>query len=49
LKVYAAFTKTGYRIAEVATLAGVTAATLRYYEQVGLLPAASRTSSGYRI
>jgi MerR family transcriptional regulator, copper efflux regulator len=41
--------KTGYRIAEVATLAGVSAATLRYYEQIGLLPAASRTSSGYRM
>ena len=41
--------KTGYRIAEVATLAGVSAATLRYYEQIGLLPAAARTSSGYRM
>jgi MerR family transcriptional regulator, copper efflux regulator len=41
--------KTGYRIAEVATLAGVSAATLRYYEQIGLLPEASRTSSGYRM
>jgi MerR family transcriptional regulator, copper efflux regulator len=41
--------KTGYRIAEVANLAGVSAATLRYYEQIGLLPAPSRTSSGYRI
>ncbi len=41
--------KTGYRIAEVASLAGVSAATLRYYEQIGLLPAVSRTSSGYRM
>jgi MerR family transcriptional regulator, copper efflux regulator len=41
--------ETGYRIAEVAALAGVSAATLRYYEQIGLLPAASRTSSGYRM
>ncbi len=41
--------KTGYRIAEVASLAGVSTATLRYYEQIGLLPAASRTSSGYRM
>lgn len=41
--------KTGYRIAQVATLAGVSAATLRYYEQIGLLPAASRTTSGYRM
>ncbi len=41
--------KTDYRIAEVASLAGVSAATLRYYEQIGLLPAPSRTSSGYRM
>jgi MerR family transcriptional regulator, copper efflux regulator len=41
--------RTGYRIAEVATLAGVSSATLRYYEQIGLLPAPSRTSSGYRM
>ena len=41
--------RTDYRIAEVASLAGVSAATLRYYEQIGLLPAPSRTSSGYRM
>lgn len=41
--------KTDYRIAEVASLAGVSAATLRYYEQIGLLPAPPRTSSGYRV
>jgi MerR family transcriptional regulator, copper efflux regulator len=41
--------KTDYRIAEVASRAGVSAATLRYYEQIGLLPAPSRTSSGYRM
>jgi MerR family transcriptional regulator, copper efflux regulator len=41
--------KTRYRIAEVAALAGVSAATLRYYEQIGLLPETSRTSSGYRM
>jgi MerR family transcriptional regulator, copper efflux regulator len=41
--------RTGYRIAEVASLAGVSAATLRYYEQIGLLRAPSRTSSGYRM
>jgi MerR family transcriptional regulator, copper efflux regulator len=41
--------RTDYRIAEVASLAGVSAATLRYYEQIGLLPAPLRTSSGYRI
>jgi MerR family transcriptional regulator, copper efflux regulator len=41
--------RTDYRIAEVASLAGVSAATLRYYEQIGLLPAPSRTTSGYRM
>lgn len=41
--------RTDYRIAEVASRAGVSAATLRYYEQIGLLPAPSRTSSGYRM
>jgi MerR family copper efflux transcriptional regulator len=33
---------------EVARLAGVSADTLRHYEKKGLLPAPSRTSSGYR-
>jgi MerR family transcriptional regulator, copper efflux regulator len=41
--------RTDYRIAEVASLAGVSAATLRYYEQIGLLRAPSRTGSGYRM
>jgi MerR family transcriptional regulator, copper efflux regulator len=49
LKVYDARMRTDYRIAEVASLAGVSAATLRYYEQIGLLPAPLRTSSGYRM
>lgn len=35
-------------IGEVAALAGVPAATVRYYERRGLLPAPSRTRSGYR-
>ncbi len=36
------------RIGEVATRAEVTIETLRYYERIGLLPAASRQPSGYR-
>lgn len=35
-------------IGELAGRAGVTAKTVRYYEQIGLLPAAARTGSGYR-
>ena len=36
------------RIAEVADRSGFSAATLRYYEQVDLLPAPERTAAGYR-
>lgn len=36
------------RTGEVATKAGVSIATLRYYERRGLIPPPSRTSSGYR-
>jgi len=39
---------TGYQIKEVAERSGFTAATLRYYEEIGLLPKAERTPSGYR-
>lgn len=35
-------------IGAVAALAGVPAATVRYYERRGLLPKAPRTNSGYR-
>lgn len=35
-------------IGELATRTGTTAKTLRFYEQAGLLPAAERTSAGYR-
>lgn len=40
---------TGLKIKEVADATGFTAATLRYYEQIGLLPEASRTPGGYRM
>jgi MerR family copper efflux transcriptional regulator len=37
------------RIAEVARRTGFSAATLRYYEEIGLLPPAARTAGGYRV
>ena len=40
---------TSYKIKEVADRSGFTAATLRYYEEIGLLPEASRTPAGYRL
>lgn len=36
------------RIGEVAQASGTTTKTLRYYEDIGLLPAADRTPAGYR-
>ena len=41
-------TATTYRIKEIADRSGFSAPTLRYYEEIGLLPAAARTPSGYR-
>lgn len=38
-----------YRIKEIADRSGFSAPTLRYYEEIGLLPAAARTASGYRM
>lgn len=38
-----------YLISEAATQTGFAPATLRYYEQVGLLPEVARTPSGYRL
>jgi DNA-binding transcriptional MerR regulator len=36
------------KIGEVASASGVTVDTVRFYERVGVLPEAARTSSGYR-
>ena len=36
------------KISELADHAGVTTSSIRYYERMGLLPAASRTDNGYR-
>jgi MerR family transcriptional regulator, copper efflux regulator len=38
-----------YRIAEVAERSGFTPATLRYYEEIGLLAPTGRTPAGYRV
>jgi DNA-binding transcriptional MerR regulator len=39
----------GLRISEVAAQTGFSAPTLRYYEAIGVLPAAPRTDGGYRL
>jgi MerR family transcriptional regulator, copper efflux regulator len=49
LKVYDRFVSTTYKINEVARRSGFSATTLRYYEDIGLMPAPERTESGYRI
>ena len=36
------------KIGELAQLAGVSTKTIRYYEQIGLLPEPARTATGYR-
>ncbi len=38
-----------YHIGHVTKLLGISADTLRYYEQIGLLPAINRTVSGIRV
>jgi DNA-binding transcriptional MerR regulator len=38
-----------YSVQELANMAGVTARTLHYYDQIGLLPPGGRTDAGYRL
>ena len=38
-----------FQIGELSTKTGVPAKTIRYYEQVGLLPPAKRGDNGYRL
>lgn len=40
---------TAYKIKELAERSGFTSTTLRYYEDIGLLPQAQRTPAGYRV
>jgi DNA-binding transcriptional MerR regulator len=40
---------TTYKIAEVAKRSGFNASTLRYYEELGLVPPVGRTPAGYRM
>ena len=47
-KPYPAAVGTTYRIAEVAERSGMSASTLRYYEDIGLVPRPPRTPHGYR-
>src|SRR5437879_1888054 len=38
----------GFRIGEIAAKAGLTVDTLRYYEKLGVLPRARRSTGGFR-
>jgi DNA-binding transcriptional MerR regulator len=38
-----------YRIGEISELSGVPAKTIRYYEEIGLIPPAERTANTYRV
>ena len=49
LRVYAAQVTAGYKIKDIADRSGLTSATLRYYEEIGLLPPSTRTAAGYRL
>jgi DNA-binding transcriptional MerR regulator len=49
MKVYASRMTTRYQIKDVSERTGFSAATLRYYEEIGLLPPSTRTAAGYRI
>ena len=39
----------GYTVSQLARAAGVGGETVRHYEQIGLLPKAERSDSGYRL
>ncbi|MEM9494799.1 MAG: MerR family transcriptional regulator [Pseudomonadota bacterium] len=41
--------KHGYKISDVARMTGVSVRTLRYYDEIGLLTPAGRSSAGYRL
>ena len=49
MKVYGVVVSTNYKIKDVAERSGFSAATLRYYEEIGLLPESTRTPAGYRM
>ena len=49
MKVYASRVTTGYQIKDVSERTGFSPATLRYYEEIGLLAPSGRTAAGYRI
>jgi MerR family transcriptional regulator, copper efflux regulator len=49
LRVYPEKVSTRLKIKQVVDESGFSAATLRYYEQIGLLPVAQRSASGYRL
>ena len=40
---------TAYKIKDVVDRSGFSAATLRYYEEIGILPPSARTPAGYRL
>lgn len=48
MRVYAGRVTTTYQIKDVAERTGFSATTLRYYEEIGLLPPSMRSPAGYR-
>ena len=49
LKVYVGTVSNSYKIKDVADRSGFSSATLRYYEEIGLLPESTRSPAGYRL